>query len=130
MRLAGRGLKVLLAEDDKGYIELDVHQGAHMAEYRATDYETYREIMGELIKPILAEGLDVETLKSLYESKAVYLENLRIKSFKELNSEKRSSHFTWDDYHLVVRAIKENHNHVRNLILVAVHEKLDCRKAC
>ena len=101
-----------------------------MAEYRATDYETYREIMGELIKPILAEGLDAETLKSLYESKAVYLENLRIKCFKELNSEKRTSHFTWDDYHLVVRAIKENHGHVRNLILVAVNEKLECRKAC
>lgn len=101
-----------------------------MAEYRATDYETYREIMGELIKPILAEGLDAETLKSLYESKAVYLENLRIKCFKELNSEKRCSHFTWDDYHLVVRAIKENHSHVRNLILIAVNEKLECRKAC
>ncbi|MBC7661027.1 MAG: hypothetical protein H7249_15120 [Chitinophagaceae bacterium] len=101
-----------------------------MAECRATDYETYREIMGELIKPILAEGLDVETLKSLYESKAVYLENLRIKCFKELNSGKRTSHFTWDDYHLVVRAIKENCNHVRHLILVAVNEKLECRKAC
>ena len=101
-----------------------------MAEYRATDYETYREIMGELIKPILADGLDAETLKSLYESKAVYLESLRVKCFKELNSEKRSSHFTWDDYHLVATAIKENHNHVRNLILVAVNEKLETRKAC
>ncbi len=101
-----------------------------MAECTATDYETYREIMGELIKPILAEGLDAETLKSLYESKAVYLENLRIKCFKELNSKKRSSHFSWDDYHLILRAIKENFGHVRNLILVAVNEKLDCRKAC
>lgn len=101
-----------------------------MGEHRATDYETYREIMGELIKPIMADGLDPETLKSLYESKAVYLENLRLKCFKELNSSKRSSHFTWDDYHLVVRAIEENRTHVRNLILVAVSEKLDCRKAC
>ncbi len=101
-----------------------------MAEYRATDYETYREIMGELIKPILAEGLDAETLKSLYESKAVYLENLRMKCFKELNSEKRVSHFTWDDYHLICRAIKENTSHVRQLILVAVTAKLETRKAC
>ena len=100
-----------------------------MAERHSTDYETYKEIMGELIKPILADGLDPETLKSLYESKAVYLENLRIKSFKELNS-KRESHFTWDDYNLVVRAIEENRSHVRNLILVAVNEKLERRKAC
>ncbi len=101
-----------------------------MSESRATDYETYREIMGELIKPILAEGLDAETLKSLYESKAVYLENLRIKAFKELNSMKKTSHFTWDDYHLICHAIKENGNHVRGLIMVAINEKLDCRKAC
>lgn len=101
-----------------------------MSESRATDYETYREIMGELLKPILAEGLDVETLKSLYESKGVYLENLRIKSFKELNSQKRSSHFTWDDYHLICRSIKENAGHVKSLIMVAIAEKLDTRKAC
>lgn len=100
-----------------------------MGERLATDYETYKEIMGELIKPILAEGLDPETLKSLYESKAVYLENLRIKCFKELNS-KRETHFTWSDYNLVVRAIEENRSHVRHLILVVVNEKLDRRKAC
>jgi hypothetical protein len=85
--------------------------------------------MGELIKPILAEGLDPETLKSLYESKAVYLENLRIKCFKELNS-KPDSHFTWADYSLVVRAIEENRSHVRDLILLAFNEKLERRKAC
>ncbi len=100
-----------------------------MGERHSTDYETYKEIMGELIKPILADGLDPETLKSLYESKAVYLENLRIKCFKELNS-KRESHFTWADYNLVVHAIEENRSHVRNLILVAVNEKLERRKAC
>lgn len=99
-----------------------------MGERHSTDYETYREIMGELIKPILAEGLDPETLKSLYESKAVYLENLRMKCFKEMNSQ-RESHFTWDDYRLILRAIEENHNHVRQLILVVVNEKLDRRKA-
>ncbi len=100
-----------------------------MGERPSTDYETYKEIMGELMKPIMAEGLDPETLKSLYESKAVYLENLRIKCFKELNG-KHQSFFSWDDYDLVKRAIEENRNHVRNLILVAVNEKLDRRKAC
>jgi hypothetical protein len=99
-----------------------------MGERHPTDYETYKEIMGELIKPILAEGLDPETLKSLYESKAVYLENLRMKCFKELNS-RRETHFTWDDYTLILRAIEENRNHVRLLILVVVNEKLERRLA-
>ena len=99
-----------------------------MTELHSTDYETYREIMGELLKPILAEGLDPETLKSLYESKAVYLENLRVKCFKELNG-KRDSHFTWDDYALVLRAIEENSQHIRQLILLVVHEKLERRLA-
>ena len=94
----------------------------------AADYETYKEIMGELIKPILADGLDPETLKSLYDSKAVYLENLRIKCFRELNGES-PGHFTWDDYRLILRALEENRNHVRHLILVAVSEKLDQRQA-
>ena len=99
-----------------------------MSEPLATDYETYREIMGELLKPIMAEGLDPETLKSLYESKAVYLENLRIKSFKELNGVSQS-HFSWNDYHLILRAIAENRQHVRQLILVTVSKKLSSRLA-
>ncbi len=100
-----------------------------MDQNHATDYETYKEIMGELLKPILGDGLDAETLKSLYESKAVYLENLRIKCFRELNNS-AGGHFTWDDYRLVLRAIDENRNHVRSLILVTVSDKLDRRKAC
>lgn len=44
-----------------------------MQDLRSTDYDTYKEIMGELPKPIIADGLDLETLKRLYESKAVYL---------------------------------------------------------
>ncbi len=100
-----------------------------MDQSQATDYETYKEIMGELIKPILGDGLDPETLKSLYESKAVYLENLRIKCFRELNTPD-GGHFTWDDYRLILHAIEENRNHVRKLILVTVSDKLERRKAC
>ncbi len=99
-----------------------------MTELHSTDYETYKEIMGELLKPILADGLDPETLKSLYESKAVYLENLRVKCFRELNSD-RTSHFTWEDYALVIRAIDENCQHVRQLILFVVQDKLERRLA-
>ena len=98
-----------------------------MKDSRATDYETYREIMDELLNPIMAEGLEMDTLKSLYESKSVYLENLRIKCFWELNSGKKT-HFEWEDYHLILRAITENKNHIRKLILLNVTTGLDRRK--
>ncbi|SME97411.1 hypothetical protein [Pseudobacteriovorax antillogorgiicola] len=93
----------------------------------ATDYETYQEIMGELLKPIIADGVDHDTLKRLYESKAVYLENLRIKCFMEMNG-KQDSHFSKDDYQLILRAIEENRKHVRSLILCVFNEKLSKSK--
>ncbi|MFW7380965.1 MAG: hypothetical protein ACOH5I_19270 [Oligoflexus sp.] len=98
-----------------------------MGDWAATDYETYREIMDELVKPIVGEGLDPETLKSLYESKAVYLENLRVRCFSELNHLK-GTHFTWDDYQLILRAMQQTKNHVRQLILLVLRDKLSKRK--
>ena len=70
----------------------------------STDYETYREIMGELLSPIMADGLDGDTLKRLYVSKSVYLENLRMKCFIDLNKENSRSYFTWKDYEIIVKA--------------------------
>jgi hypothetical protein len=92
-----------------------------------TSYETYREIMGELLNPIMAQGLDADTLKRLYESKAVYLENLRIKCFVELNG-KGTTHFNKDDYTLILTAIKKTREHLRKLIMLAVAENLSRRK--
>lgn len=98
-----------------------------MRNQRSTDYETYREIMGELLRPIEVSGLDVDTLKRLYESKLVYLENLRVKCFLELNG--ASGHFTMDDYTLILRAIGETNRHLRDLILVHITSKLKQRSA-
>lgn len=98
-----------------------------MGDWAATDFETYREIMDELVKPIIGDGLDPETLKSLYESKAVYLENLRIRCFTELNHGK-STHFTWADYQLILNAMRETRSHVRQLILLVLRDKLSRRK--
>ena len=98
-----------------------------MKKEQSTDYETYREIMDELLQPIQAEGLDVDTLKRLYESKLVYLENLRVRCFYELNGE-QSGHFTMHDYQLILKAAKETNRHLRELILVAVSTKLELRK--
>lgn len=99
-----------------------------MRKDRSTDYETYREIMGELLRPIEVEGLDVDTMKRLYESKLVYLENLRIKCFCELNSGVQSP-FTFDDYGLILKALAETNRHLRDLILLAINTNLKKRSA-
>ena len=98
-----------------------------MRNQRSTDYETYREIMGELLRPIEAHGLDVDTLKRLYESKLVYLENLRVQCFLELNGE--GGHFTMEDYKLILRALEETNKHLRDLILLHITTKLKKRSA-
>lgn len=99
-----------------------------MRNHRSTDYATYREIMGELLRPIEASGLDVDTLKRLYESKLVYLQNLRVNCFCELNAE-APGHFTMDDYKLILRAIEETGKHIRDLMLLAITSKLKQRNA-
>lgn len=94
-----------------------------MSKKKPTDYETYREIMEDLLKPIAGDGIDPETLKRLYESKMVYLENLRVKCFKEVNGPK-SSHFTQEDYRLIVRAGVETRNQLRDVVLAAIQTRL------
>ena len=93
-----------------------------------TDFETYREIMGELLRPIAGEGLDADTLKRLYESKLVYLENLRLKCFRAINSP-TSGHFSTDDYSLIVQAISDTRGHLRHAMLLAISGSLARRKA-
>lgn len=100
-----------------------------MRKDRSTDYETYREIMGELLRPIESHDLDldVDTLKRLYESKLVYLENLRVQCFKEVNGQGQESLFTMDDYRLILKALDETNRHLRDLILCAITTKLKQR---
>jgi hypothetical protein len=85
----------------------------------STDFETYREIMDDLLRPIASEGLDEDTLKRLYESKLVYLENLRQKCFVEINSES-ICHFTKDDHALIIGAIKNTRLQIRDLVLLSI----------
>lgn len=98
-----------------------------MRKVSSTDYETYSEIMGELLNPISGEGLDADTLKRLYESKLVYLENLRAKCFLEVNGG-RESHFTLDDYALILEAIQQTKGHLHDLIMLALNTSLAKRK--
>ena len=102
-----------------------------MAVIPNTDYATYREIMDELLRPISSDGLDTDTLKRLYESKLVYLENLRIKCFRAINNptlDKNESYFTLDDYSLIVKAISDTRGHLRHSMLVAISGNLSRRK--
>ena len=98
-----------------------------MVKRSATDYDTYKQIMDELLQPIAQEGLDLDTLRRLYQSKLVYLENLRVKCFREMNGE-TTSHFSMDDYQLILKAITETHRHVRDLILLSINSNLAKRK--
>ena len=92
-----------------------------------TDYESYKEIMEELLKPIMPKDLDPDTLKRLYESKAVYLENLRVRCFWELNT-KQETPFTPADYEYILKAIDETKQHLRGMILMAITDHLSRRK--
>lgn len=92
-----------------------------------TDYTTYCEIMGDLLKPIAAEGLDLDTLRRLYESKVVYLENLRIKCFREMNSE-GETHFSAEDYALIIAAATEAQRQLRQVVLITITDNLAKRR--
>ena len=93
-----------------------------------TDYQTYREIMDELLSPINGDDLDPDLLVRLYQSKLVYLENLRTKCFMEINR-KSDSLFTAEDYALIIKAVRETKSHLRQTMMLAISENLSKRKA-
>lgn len=97
-----------------------------------TDYATYRQIMDELLRPIVAADLDGDTLRRLYESKLVYLENLRVKAFRAINAPRPTAeaHFTRDDYALILEAIAVSRAHLKQVVLLTITENLSRRKNC
>ncbi len=99
-----------------------------MSKHVETDYQTYKEIMGELLQPIVATGLPDETLKRLYESKLVYLENLRLKCFREINNDKSVTSFQASDYELILSALATTRQHLREVVMVVIHTNLNKRK--
>ncbi len=81
-----------------------------------SEYETFREIMEELLEPINGTNLDSDTLKRLYESKLVYLENLRIKCFYALNS-LQPTLFSTQDYQHILNAIYCTKQHLKEYVI-------------
>lgn len=88
------------------------------------DYETYKEIMSELLQPIPSNDLDQETIRKLYESKLVYLQNLRLKCFNQINRSEEA-HFTVADYELILSALKQTRIHIKEMILSSMEKALD-----
>jgi len=98
-----------------------------MSNSPSTDYETYKQVMDELMRPIAADGLDDDTLKRLYESKLVYLENLREKCFWEINTD-TGAHFTSNDHELILSAISQTRRQLTEVIrLTIVHNLSRCK---
>lgn len=86
------------------------------------DYATYLEISEDLQCPIIAEGLDLDTLKRLYLSKLVYLKNLRRQCFLDVNGIEPV--FQTADLKLITDAIDCTNSHIRNLVLNSLEDTL------
>ena len=98
-----------------------------MSRSSVIDYETYCEIMSDLMSPIDDSGLDKETLKCLYESKLIYLENLRMKCFHEINSH-RQGPFSSQDLSLIISALEQTKEHLRDLVIVSLSHAISRQK--
>ena len=94
-----------------------------MQDYCPTDYNTYKEIAHELMLPIEGNDLDVQTLKSLYESKLIYLKTLRLSCFREINGKKQTK-FQLADYKNILKAIDKTNAHLHDLIVLAVSSSM------
>lgn len=91
----------------------------------ATDYESYRELMEELLLPIQGHGLSSDTLKRLYESKLVYLENLRLKCFREMNDGSERAMFRPSDYERILLAQARTKEHMRLVVVGLITSTLN-----
>lgn len=87
------------------------------------DYDTYKEVSEDLLSPIVADGLDIDTLKRLYQSKLVYLNNLRKQCFLDVN--RSESVFSSQDLEHVTQAISSTNYHIRELILLTLENTLE-----
>lgn len=81
--------------------------------------------MDELLSPIQGVGLDEKTLFRLYESKLVYLKNLRVKCFQDMNRRSPVNLFTEPDYKRILKAIDQTEVHLHDLVVKAVLSRLE-----
>lgn len=94
-----------------------------------TEYESFQEIIDDLMKPIGGEGLTVEMVIRLYESKLAYLENIRIKCFRDINRPAAPGvndmqRFQVQDYDLILAAIDLTKKTLKYTVLTSVTDLL------
>jgi hypothetical protein len=87
------------------------------------DYKNYREIMDQLLNPIEGKSLDDQTLLQLYESKLVYLENLRARAFFASNRPDQGF-FTPKDQQLIIEAIATTKLHLRDAVVFSIKKRI------
>lgn len=96
-----------------------------MSKETHTDYETFMQIRAEILCPIADSGLDVVTLRSLHESKLVYLNQLRVQCFHSLNTPAPKDLYSMSDYQLIMQAIHSTKKQLRELMLGAISSALN-----
>ncbi len=93
------------------------------------EFDSYHEIRSDLQLPIAAEGLDSDTLIRLYESKLVYMENLRAKAFYDINRPAQLALFSLKDYSHIIESIKITKTHLKTVMLGEIRNVIQSRKA-
>ena len=91
---------------------------------KTLDYNVYKELEADLICPIDSPALSKDITVRLYESKLIYLENLRVKCFKDMNMN-HNSKFTADDYNFILKAKKITNSYLKEVILDIIKENLN-----
>ncbi len=90
---------------------------------KTLDYNVYKELEADLICPIESPTLNKDITVRLYESKLIYLENLRVKCFKDMNMNS-SSKFTTEDYNFILKAKQITNAYLKEVILDIIKENL------
>ncbi len=93
------------------------------------EYTAFCQIRPDLLLPITGEGIDGDTLVRLYESKLVYLENLREKAFMDINSRLAERYFQNGDYLGILEAIEITKLQLKEVMIGEIRHSLGRRKA-
>jgi hypothetical protein len=96
-------------------------------------YELYRELAGELCAPIDDVNMGLELRHELYLSKLVYLQNLQVQCFKNINSsQQKDCLYDVSDLENIYHAIQVTEEFLKDTIRNIFCESLKSaeKKAC
>lgn len=87
------------------------------------NYDLYRDIADDLSSQV-DQKLEPEVRYELYQSKLVYLTNLQIQCFKQINLAGSKSQFQNSDLANIILAIEMTHKQMRDTVLEAMDKCL------